>query len=186
MNEPTGSSKFTQYEKLMNETEMLYHFLIGNGKDIYGRTHEQILSMSNLKLETTHNYIQWLFPIDTPSKYAASVILTEEMAEQFKEDKRIIDNLRRAYVRMMKFYGFGRDDRGQLVPVVSQWKMRITWLNRGNHNFLRLTRMLKSLHLFRLSDLESELFSALKVLAEDYDFLSVPYGYWENAVTVIE
>lgn len=166
----------------MNETEMLYHFLIGNGKDIYGRTHEQILSMSDFKLETTHNYIQWLFPLNTPSRYADSIVLTDEMILSFQSDKDILDNMHRAFERMMRFYGFGRNGQGQLIIASSRIKMRMTWLNRNNHNFLRLTRILRSLHLFGMSDLEHELFAILHSLANEYTFLTDPYEYWKDAV----
>lgn len=166
----------------MNDMEILRHFLTGNGTDKYGRTHGQILSMSDFKLETTHNYIQWLFPLDTPSNYADSIVLTDEMIAAFKADKEILDNLRLAFERMMRFYGFGRNDQGQLVIVASRIKMRVTWLNRGNHNFLRLTRILKSLRLFGLLDLERDLFAVLHDLANEYTFLSQPYEYWKDAV----
>lgn len=145
----------------MNDMEILRHFLTGNGTDKYGRTHGQILSMSDFKLEITHNYIQWLFPIDTPSKYADSIVLTDEMIASFKTDKEILANLKLAFERMMRFYGFGRNDQGQLVIVASRIKMRVTWFNRENHNFLRLTRILKSLRLFGLLDLERDLFAVL-------------------------
>ena len=166
----------------MNEQEMLYRFLNGSGTDKYGRTHAQILSMSNYKLETTHNYIQWLFPIDEPSKYADSVVLTEEMIAAFKEDKAIMDNLHRSFDRMMQFYGFGRNERGKLVPIAPRWKMRIAWLNMRNHNFLRLTRILRCLHLFGLSELEADLYAVLESLAHKYWFLSKSYVYWKKAI----
>ncbi|MBR3043990.1 MAG: hypothetical protein IKQ91_01750 [Oscillospiraceae bacterium] len=167
----------------MDDKEILYQFLTGNEKDKYGRTHGQILSMSNFKLETTHNYIQWLFPIDTPSGYADSIVLNDEMISSFRTDKEVVDNLRRAFDRMMRFYGFGRNERGQLVITASRIRMRMTWLNRGNHNFLRLTRILRSLHLLGVLDLERELFAILHDLANEYPFLSVPYNkYWEKAV----
>lgn len=166
----------------MNEQVMLYRFLNGSGTDKYGRTHAQILSMSNYKLETTHNYIQWLFPIDEPSKYADSVVLTEEMIAAFKEDKAIMDNLQCSFDRMMQFYGFGRNERGELVPIAPRWKMRIAWLNMRNHNFLRLTRILRCLHLFGLSEMEADLYTALESLAIQYWFLSKSYVYWKKAI----
>ncbi len=166
----------------MSDKELLHDFLTGNGKDKYGRTHGQILSMSDFRLETTHNYIQWLFPIDTPSEYADSIVLTDDMILSFKSDKDILDNLHRAFERMMRFYGFGRNECGQLVVAASRMRMRIAWLNRGNHNFMRMTRILRSLHLFGLLDLELELFTILQNLANEYAFLSDPYEYWKDAI----
>lgn len=166
----------------MSDKEILFLFLTGNGTDKYGRTHRQILSMSDFKLETTHNYIQWLFPLDTPSNYADSIVLTDEMIASFISDKKILDNMQLAFDRMMRFYGFGRNEHGQLMVVASRLRMRMTWLNRGNHNFLRLTRILKSLRLFGLSDLDHELFAILQNLANEYTFLSEPYEYWKDAV----
>jgi len=42
-------------------------FYLGKGADHAGRSLDQILMMSAGELESTHDYIQWLFPLSSAS-----------------------------------------------------------------------------------------------------------------------
>ena len=54
-------------------------FNIKNGTDDKGRKLEEFWEKSNLMLELSHKYIQWLFPSTSSSKYNSHApILTEE------------------------------------------------------------------------------------------------------------
>ena len=46
----------------------LLDFLRGTGRDASGRSIAAIWAMSNDDLERHHDFIQWLFPLDTPSR----------------------------------------------------------------------------------------------------------------------
>ena len=106
-------------------------FLSGTGKDYKNRTLAQILCFSNFELESRHNYIQCLFPIDTVSAFAPAPIITIEKALQLRTNKAIQLNLHLATERMIRFY---TEYNG--------------WKQKGNHNYKRISRILRSLRLF--------------------------------------
>lgn len=76
-------------------------------KDLRGRTQDDILSWSDRKLETCHNYIQMLFPLpeSSPFNFEAPVI-TREVFDAFRSRSELRSCLRRSYERILKFYGF--------------------------------------------------------------------------------
>ncbi len=45
----------------------LHAFLAGAGVDSQGRSIEMVLALSDDELESIHDYIQWLFPLQTRS-----------------------------------------------------------------------------------------------------------------------
>ena len=145
-------------------------FYEGTGGDHRGRTLEEILAWSDAELETTHDYIQWLFPLREPSAFNPwAPVLTAADIAAFRSSPRLQERMRRAFRRMMQFYGFG----GRTLP----------WLTAGNHNFLRLTRILTSLRLAGLEAEAQELFGHLKALYEAHpDVIGrLTWSYWQGA-----
>lgn len=162
--------------------QQLYAFLKGEGKDINGRTFESVMGFNNLKMEIIHNYIQSLFPTDEPSAYHKSVVLTPELIETMKNDSVVLGNLQRAFNKMMDFYGFIPDDKGNIRLVSPNLKKALkTWLKPNNHNFLRITRILRCMHLFEMKEEENKLYRELKRLSQIYDFLYIPMEHWNKA-----
>ena len=47
----------------------LITFYRGSGTDHAGRRIDEILSWDDAALESVHDYIQWLFPLDEPSRF---------------------------------------------------------------------------------------------------------------------
>jgi hypothetical protein len=76
-------------------------------KDALGRTHEQILSWSNDRLEHSHNYIQMLFPLPegSPFNWSAPIIDYDTM-KAFRARNELRQGLRESFERMLNFYGF--------------------------------------------------------------------------------
>jgi hypothetical protein len=62
---------------------------------------------------------------------------------------------------MLDFYGFARDG-GRIVQSASFAARSANWLTRGNHNFLRLTRILKALTLLGLEERAAQLLECLE------------------------
>jgi hypothetical protein len=50
-------------------TERFLLFYRGEGEDHCGRKLRQIIAKSDVWLEETHDYIQWLFPLPTASRF---------------------------------------------------------------------------------------------------------------------
>jgi len=76
-------------------------------KDSRGRTQEDIVSWSDSKLESCHNYIQILFPLPEGSPfYFEAPVINREVFDAFRSRSELRSRLRRSYERMLEFYGF--------------------------------------------------------------------------------
>jgi hypothetical protein len=167
----------------------LVEFYRGHGRDHRGRLLSHILGFDLDELESHHDYIQWLFPLPEPSGANASApLLSKEDMTAFDTD----DSLRRALVQslelMLQFYGLKISARGSDVSVARgadfDERSRL-WLTTGNHNFLRISRMLRSLWLLGL---ESHAVAFLECLEGIYaenpmTIGSTTIGYWRRAAS---
>ena len=116
------------------------------GRDGEGRTLSDILSWNDDRLEAVHDYIQWLFPTRQPSGVNPfAPLVTDGTAAAFAADVVLRDRLRLALDRMLVFYGLAR--KGPRIQIdAGRFALRSrVWLRPGNHNHLRLTRMMQSL-----------------------------------------
>ena len=66
----------------------------------------------------------------------------------------IIRNMRKSFERMLDFYGLEYTD-GQVRETIYFKESLKRWCTPKNHNFLRITRILKSLKLFGLKKKQS-------------------------------
>ena len=132
---------------------------------------QDILDRDDAWLEAVHDYIQWLFPLPEPSPFnPAAPVLTVADIAAFAADP----SLRAALARMEKFYGLGRADAPR------------PWLTPGNHNFRRLTRILRALALLGLRAEAEALLARLEALCSAPEAAAavgrVTRGYWRDAV----
>jgi Opioid growth factor receptor (OGFr) conserved region len=131
----------------------LVDFYSGQGTDAEGRSLDELLSWRDGRLEAVHDFIQWLFPLAEPSRFNPDApLLTEEDVGAFRADPLLRDNLQRSFERLLTFLGLGRDPDGRIVEGPN-FRSRATdvWAAR-NHNWLRITRILRSLRLLGLED----------------------------------
>ena len=105
-------------------------FLEG-GFDYRNRTVAEILAKDDDWLESTHDYIQWLFPLDVKSfsNRNAPVVLIDDIL-RISESDTAQQNLQASVKRMKEF-----------------WVNNDFWIKRYDHNHLRFTRVIKSLRL---------------------------------------
>ena len=138
-------------------TDPIVAFYSG-GRDDRGRTIEQILAWDDDALEAVHDYIQWLFPLRRPSGVNPDApLVTDVTARAFGADTRLTALLRRTFERMLHFYGL-RAVPGAIEPDPVRFAARArVWLHPGNHNHLRLTRIMASLAALGLRDEASAL-----------------------------
>ncbi len=120
------------------------------GPDSERRTLEEIWSWPDRRLEAVHDYIQWMFPTVQPSGVNPDApLVTSRTIEAFTAQPALRDRLRRSLDRMLSFYGLRRaappgGDRIEIDP--QRFPERAAnWLHPGNHNHLRLTRIMDSL-----------------------------------------
>jgi hypothetical protein len=158
-------------------------FFRGDGRDARGRSLDDILSWNDDQLEAVHDYIQWLFPLDEPSRFNRDApLLTPADRVAFRDDP-LAANLRRALERMLAFYGLRLDisDRRPQIVRSPAWSDRSAhWLQPGNHNLLRLSRIIRSLALLGQVELATALYGALKQECEGR-VSAVTLGYWKEA-----
>lgn len=121
------------------------------GMDHRGRTLERILAWSDDDLESVHDYIQWLFPTVQPSGVNPfAPLVTSETVAAFAADPALRTRLLRAFDRMLVFYGLvlivdpAGGVRVEIDRAAFPSRSRV-WLRAGNHNHLRLTRIMESL-----------------------------------------
>ena len=153
------------------------------GQDDQRRTLDQILAWPDMELEAVHDFIQWLFPLPERSGANPSApVLDRETIAAFRASEELQKRLRQSFLRMLRFYGL--EFHSEKIQLAKNFAVRSSnWLNPGNHNHLRLTRILRSL---RLLELESEAQALLRALSQLYE--SHPgritfrtYEFWKNA-----
>lgn len=139
------------------------------GPDHRGRTLAEILAKDDAWLERTHDYIQWVFPLPERSPYNpnAPVLLASDRAA-FRAAPALRHRLLDGFGRMLAFYGFemttDRQDRCGITRLPSPG--RAHWITPHDHNFLRISRILRSLHLLGCPQPASAFLAVLEPLAE--------------------
>lgn len=174
----------------MNVSALL-DFHRGTGTDHAGRRREEILAWGPERLEGVHDYIQWLFPLTEPSAYNpwAPSLARDDIAA-FHADPVLRDRLRHALLVMLAFYGLSGEDaesgeKGRCIRPGPDFASRAgVWLTPGNHNHLRLTRILKSLTLLGLPAYARSLLECLERIAAGAGGAISPatLGHWRRAV----
>lgn len=171
------------------DRERILAFFRGTGTDDAGRRLADILAWGDDALEYHHDYIQWVFPNWRPSGVnPRAPLLSKTVVEAFKEDPELRATLRQALERMLGFYGLRLVHTAEGAPCVEKgpdFEQRAkVWLHPGNHNHLRLTRILICCRSLGLGAEAHALFRCLKQLAHEYPHAFAPGTllYWRSAV----
>lgn len=147
---------------------------------------------SDDQLENSHSWIQYAFPLQEPSEYNSKApVLTDEEIEWIKSEtgERARINLRLMYLRILRFYGFEYKpslEEVSLIPSDNFDERSKIWLTPFNHNYKRLTRILKCLTLCGMRNYAKELFNALEKLYQDHEDIigDKTFDYWKQAVEI--
>jgi hypothetical protein len=84
----------------------LVAFYYGIGFHPDGYTLDDILAKDDHWLEVTHNYYQWLFPLNIPSVAVPdSPVMDDQKVKIFLGDEELKNTLMVSFQRMLKFYG---------------------------------------------------------------------------------
>lgn len=166
----------------------LVAFYRGTGTDSAGRSLAQIRRQHHAWLEYTHDFIQWLFPLRTPSAaHPLAPTLDEATIREFRSDPRLQAELRESFVLMLDFYGFTllEKEGHRVVARSKSWPRRsANWLTPSNHNYFRLTRILTSLRTLGLEREAEALFAALTEVFEEQRGVigERPFAFWRAAM----
>ena len=174
----------------MNEPSLgpIVSFYRGLSPDTEGRRLADIQAWDDQQLERVHNYIQWLFPLTTRSQFNWNApLLDAAQIEAFQTDSGLQAALLKSLDVMLRFYGFQRMEQGGklVIELAANWQQQqANWLTPGNHNFLRLTRILTCLHTLGLPDAAQALFIALEKIYHSpagQPIGSETFRYWQHS-----
>lgn len=173
----------------MKEDTRLLDFYEERGTDHRGRTLSEVQRFTLDMLECEHDYIQWLFPLRTPSPVnsQAPTVTAHDIA-QFRSSDVLRRRLRRSFETMLDFYGLAVTQHEGLVTVqrADTFALRAeNWLTPGNHNFLRITRILTSLTILGQEDFARAYLECLRVIFADYRGIigDRTWRFWTSAIT---
>lgn len=153
--------------------------------DIY-----QLMHFTDDQLEFKHDYIQYAFPIKTPSGFnPIAPILSKKEIKWINGENGLKAriNLKNMFIRMLQFYGFTLIETPEIIKCEysSAFSERAkNWLTPNNHNFLRITRILISLRLLGLPEYAMAFY---RILDELYSMIpdiisKKTYKYWTDAI----
>jgi hypothetical protein len=165
----------------------LVEFYDGRAPDHAGRFVHEIQQWPDERLEAVHDFIQWLFPLAEPSPVnPLAPVLDRTTVEAFAARPELRQSLRLSFLRMLRFYGLEmRPGPPQAVGLAANFSERAAnWLDPGNHNHLRITRILKSLALLGLRDEASWFLACLETIyaQEPGRISAVSLRFWRAAI----
>ena len=126
-------------------------FLEGKTPDHRGRILAILLQQTDHQAETNHDYIQWLFPLDEPSRSVNGAPVLAELD---------IDEIRQSSLAQANLAKSARWFLGFL-------KRNNHWITKYNHNHLRITRVIKSLRLLASDEAADDFRDKVFALAGD-------------------
>ncbi len=166
----------------------LIRFYLGQGSDSEGRALRDIRRWGFDRLEGVHDYIQWLFPLRVRSQFNPDApLLDGGTIHRFLDDEELRLELLASFEQMLAFYGFVlSEENGQpKVQPGPDWDARRRqWLHAGNHNLLRITRILTCLGTLGLAEHARAFLAALeKVCADDPSVVGErTLHFWRTAI----
>ena len=162
----------------------------GRGTDHRGRSLDDIQDQDHDALEHNHDYIQWIFPLPEPSGANPDApTLTETDIAAFRGNPALQMKMNTSFRIMMRFYGLDLMpmEKGLFVKEILTFEERSrVWLTPRNHNYLRLTRILRSMSLLGCEAHAQALLVCLERLYKSYGHVIGPetLAHWRNAVKI--
>ena len=157
------------------------------GEDVHPLkyTIQEMWTWEGKQIEGIHSFIQWLFPLDEPStNNVKAPILSEAEIEEFRTNSTVRENMMKSLRMMLRYYGFTFAPDGKSIQKSSDFEARSGWIYPTNHNYLRITRILKSLMLSGFDAEARMLFAALRdVYGTHRRYIGpVTFKFWCDAV----
>ena len=142
-------------------------FLECKTPDHRGRMLSILWKQTDDEAESTHDYIQWMFPLDEPSQALNSApVLNDFDIDEIRESKLAVKNLEKSAYWFLGFL-----------------KKNNHWLTKYDHNHLRITRVIKSLRLLT-SDFIADMFrdKVIELAGEDLHLVDQKArAFWASA-----
>ena len=142
-------------------------FLTNQGPDFKGRALDEIWAYSDNEIESTHDFVQIVFPTNKPSQATFNKLYldNEILIENLKNNSAVTNNLKKSASWYLSF--LERND---------------TWQKGYDHNQLRITRVIESLRLLVSDEAADEFYKDILRLVKDPTILSqTTLKFWEEA-----
>ena len=160
-------------------------FYSGKGTDHRGRTLKELNSLTEIDMEQIHDYIQWIFPSDESSMVLqAAPVLTEKDQLAFRRDVRLRISLRKSFMIFMIFLGLEYNPTSGLLNIINKGKLYRKVMTR-NHNWQRITRVLRCLNYLGLKKEAQALFNFLSDINNITPFNPITFDFWQKAMEAI-
>lgn len=151
----------------MSDENLILQFHQGqraNGSGIWFRDVLEVFVQRHF--EGVHDYIQWCFPLPEPSqKQPQTPVLSRRELEAFRASDDLKDGIRKALAVMRKFY----EESPQ-------------WCTAKNHNYLRITRILRCLTLVGLHEEAKEFHAWVVEKSTKQPTMVDSMPYWDQAL----
>ena len=180
-----------QAKRMMHGRDItIVKFYGGRIKDSEGRSLDELLKKDDEYLEDAHDYIQWMFPTVQKSSFNVyAPELPEDAIYRFRNTRSLRKKLKKSLHRMNDFYGLKVVQQGRSEKIVRNKDTfedkAANWLTPGNHNFLRMTRIITSLKTLGLEEESAQFFNALDEIYKDPKYKQVigarTYKFWRAA-----
>ena len=142
-------------------------FLTNQGPDFKGRFLKEIWAYSDNEIESTHDFVQIVFPTNKPSQATFNKLYldNEILIEKLKNSSEVTENIMKSASWFLSF--LSRND---------------SWQKGYDHNQLRITRVIESLRLLVSDEAADEFYKAILRLVKDPTILNpTTLKFWEEA-----
>lgn len=167
-----------------SNTTKIILFTLREAPDHRGRLISDIWGMSDDVLESTHDYIQWLFPIPEGGSYNDfAPLLTAEAANWFHRNPELQAQQKKSLDRMVGFLGLKATGSG--FGAASNLNERDhLWLKQFDHNHRRISRIIRSVHLCHQPELARSFRDATVRIGQRQGNVSdATVNFWKSATS---
>lgn len=161
MKYPPNIIEFYQHESLDSENRSL----------------NEIWNFSDEDLMHGHDWVQWLFPLENESAFNPDApILRPIDITIFNKSVEIQENLRTSFFRFLKMLNLRWED-DKVLGESDVWFFKTV-----NHNWLRFTRVIKSLTVLGLKKEATAFYSFLSHNVEKNEETMESHNFWRKAL----
>lgn len=154
--------------KTWDDLQAIMYFQQGAGNDPKGRRLRDYRNFTDEQMESEHDFIQYMFPTDQVSKFNPNAWLLQSEPDILIMKECALPIMRSVF----QYMGYLSRSNG--------------WRTTGNHNILRISRMLRSVKLICGDDMAFDLLCLVCEFQTDVQILVCDFDVNGSGVTVLD